>query len=135
MGKKFPAGVKKGGRGTGHNIWSRQMEYASMRNMRVRVPGKPKEIIVPQYTPPTPEVMQKILKVPKFSVEIETDGLEPLVIHRTSRKEADKLVHSMKHKMDNTRMIRIKKFGTKIYEFITGKSYKIETPPEMKEEI
>jgi hypothetical protein len=134
MGKKFPAGVKKGGRGTGHNIWSRQMEYASMRNERVRVPGKPKEIIVPQYTPPTPEVMQKMLKTPKFSVEIETGGSEPVVLHRTSRKEAELLVHNIKKKTDRNRVIKIKKFGKEIYNWIFGEKI-TKAPEEPKEEM
>jgi hypothetical protein len=98
---------KSKGKNHGKSIWSRQMEYANMKMMarhdlselKRMNPKPPREIIVPQYIPMPKEELDKRLYPPHFRVEVQLpDAHELLILHRTSRKESEGLLSTLKKK-------------------------------------
>jgi len=100
---------KSKGRNHGRSIWSRQMEYANMRtNARIELselksitPKLQKEFVLPQHTPLPPMMVEKLLTPPTYRIEVEIpNGTEPLILHRTGRREAEGLLKGLKKKFN-----------------------------------
>jgi len=85
----------KGGGHTGSGnrpIYSRAMQYATMRSGRVRIPGKkPAPRDPPSFRPLPPAMREKLFTpVTKYRVVLEESGKDTIIVHRGSSREAEK---------------------------------------------
>lgn len=99
-------GVKVGGSHRGAPIWSRQMEYAKMRQGRVRAPRKAPEVLPVDTHIQVQGISDSFFHIniepnlvkPKYVVTAEIEGKKPIVLHRRSRREAEGLLIRIRKK-------------------------------------